>query len=119
MIREAALVTISCVLFVQMGLSAAIQNVLGVKLQIASCPKCLTMWSSLACFVLHHHGLLESVAASLISAYAAIWLALIYDALATLYNHLYESITQEPDTEEDTDPAEIHEATDPDEVSKM
>ena len=100
MLREAALVTVACVLFVQMGLSDAIQGILGVRLRIASCPKCLTMWTCLACLVVHRHGLLESVAASFLSAYAALWLALLYDALAALYNRLYETLPQTPDTPE-------------------
>ena len=118
MFREAALVTASCVLFVQMGLSAAIQDFLGVKFRIASCPKCLTMWTCLATLIINGHGLLESVAASFLSAYAAVWLALVYDALAALYNSIYETI-QEPDTPEGPGPDEIHEAADTDEVSKM
>lgn len=79
MIREAALITLICVLFVQMGLSDAIQETLHVRLRIASCPKCLTMWVTLACLLLHGNRILESVAASFISAYAALWLAMAYD----------------------------------------
>ncbi len=79
MIRDAALITLICVLFVQMGLSDAIQNILHVRSRIASCPKCLTMWTSLVCFLLHRNGILESVAASFICSYTALWLAMAYD----------------------------------------
>ena len=79
MIREAALTTLICVLFVQMGLSDAVQQVLHVRSRIASCPKCLTMWVTLACLLLHGYGILESAAASFICAYTALWLAMIYD----------------------------------------
>ena len=110
MITEVALITISCVLFVQMGLSEAIQNVLHLKLQIASCPKCLTWWTSLIYSVICGYGLLESVAASFIASYAAYWIALIYDALAVLYNNAYEQITKESDTPKA--PAEADSAAD-------
>lgn len=97
MITEVALITISCVLFVQMGLSEAIQKVLHLDLQIASCPKCLTWWTSLVYSVIFGYGLLESVAASFIASYAASWIALVYDALAVFYNYLYEQISKESD----------------------
>ena len=100
MITEAALVTVSCVLFIQLGLSGAIQELVQVKLRIASCPKCLTFWSCLATLLVHGHGLLESVAASFISSYLALWLCLLYDMLALLYNYIYEQITQTNDTRE-------------------
>jgi len=104
MFREVALVTVACVLFVQMGLSEAIQNVLRIHLTIASCPKCLTMWSTLAVLVLHGYGVLESVAASFLASYSAVWLALLYDALAVLYNSIYETITPNTGTGPDAAP---------------
>ena len=98
MITEAALILVSCVLFVQAGLSDAIQETLHVKLRIASCPRCLTFWACLAWTLMTGHGLLVSVAASFITSYCAMWLCLAYDALALVYNYLYEQITQTPDT---------------------
>ena len=106
--REAALIMVSCVLFVQMGLSEAIQETLHIRIRIASCPKCLTWWICCAYLVLHDYGIVTSVAASFILSYCALWLALAYDALATLYNHAYETITrgtQEPETEAGSDEA--------------
>lgn len=91
--KEAALITISCVLFVQMGLSGAIQEVLHINLRIASCPKCLSWWICLAYLLTHDYGIIVSVAASFVCSYCALWLALVYDALATLYNYAYEKIT--------------------------
>ena len=97
MITEVALILISCVLFVQAGLSEAIQETLRVKLRIASCPRCLTFWACLVWTLWSGNGLVVSVAASFIASYCAVWLCLVYDALALLYNHLYEQITQTQD----------------------
>ena len=60
-----------------------------------------------------------SVAASFISAYVALWLALLYDALAVLYNYAYESITKTDDTAQDAkaNQGESNKATATDEVS--
>ena len=119
MVREAALITISCVLFVQMGLSEAIQDSFRFKSRIASCPKCLSMWANLAYLLLTRHGLILSVAASFICSYLALWLALAYDAVAILYNYLYDSITKTTDTVEDSGEEIPGEASDPDAVSQM
>ena len=101
MMAEAALITASCVLFVQMGLSEAIQETLGFRSKILSCPKCLTFWTCLAWTVFHGYGALPSVAASFISSYCALWLALVYDALAVLYSYCYENITKTPGASEE------------------
>ena len=119
MVREAALITISCVLFVQMGLSDAIQDFFRFKSRIASCPKCLSMWANLAYFLVTRHNLVLSVAASFICSYCALWLALAYDAVATLYNYLYDSITKKTDTAENSGEKDSSEASDSDAVSQM
>lgn len=98
MLTEAALITISCVLFIQMGLADAIPKALHIRLKIVPCPKCLTFWVCLGWMVWHKYGLIQSVAASFLSSYCALWLALLYDALALLYNYMYEQITQTNDT---------------------
>ena len=121
MIREAALITVSAVLFVQMGLSSAIQEKVHVRSTIASCPKCATFWSVLAYCILTRNGVLTSVAASFICAYVAMWLALLYDALALLYNSIYDSITETPDTPEaaEAGPEQSAQAPAADAVSEM
>ena len=118
MITEAVLITTSCVLFVQMGLSDAIQEATHIYLKVASCPKCLSFWSTLAYFLFTQHGFIVSIAASFLCAYAALWLSLLYDALALLYNYAYECLT-ETDTTEDAEavPDESTTATATDEVS--
>ena len=92
---EVALITVSCVLFIQMGLSDAVQRTLHISLRIVSCPKCLTWWICLGYLVTHDYGIIVSVATSFICSYAALWLALAYDVLATLYNHAYTQITRD------------------------
>lgn len=103
MIKEVALITVSTVLFVQMGLSSAIQGFFNIRLRIASCPKCASFWSVLAYCLATKHGFLVSVAASFLSAYVALWLSLLYDALALLYNTAYEHITKTDGAPEDAD----------------
>ena len=111
MVTEVALITISCVLFVQMGLSEAIFGFLHVSPKIASCPKCCTFWVCLIWLLAHKNGVLMSVSASFVAAYAALWLALLYDSLALIYNYLYEQITKTSDTSPDAErpdsPADI------------
>lgn len=120
MVREAVLATVACVLFVQMGLSEAIQEILRIRLSVASCPKCVTMWGCLVVLLVDGHGLLESVAASFVSAYAAVWLSLAYDGLAVLYNRIYESFTPKPGTPEVAEArTDEDEAVGADEVPEM
>ena len=78
----------------------------------------MSFWSVLAYCILTRNGVVVSLAASFILSYVAQWLALLYDALAFLYNNIYESITETDDTSKD---AETRPHTDtpgsPDEVS--
>ena len=87
----------SCVLFIQMGLSEAIQDTLHIKFRIVSCPKCLSWWICMAYLLTHDYGIIVSVATSFICAYSALWLALLFDALAKLYNYAYTKITGTPE----------------------
>lgn len=108
MIQDAALLTVSAVLAVQMGLTEAIQTKLSFKSQILSCPRCLTFWLVLAWLLVHDAPLILSIAASFICSYCALWLCLLYDAIATIYNKAYGKIYPETDTEEaETDADEV------------
>ena len=100
MYREAALLTTACVLFVQMGLADAIQARLHFRSVLLSCPKCCTFWSVLLLSMIQRQGPVQCVAASFICSYAALWLALLYDCLAALYNRIYDKITNQTDTED-------------------
>ena len=120
MIKEAVLLTVSCVLFVQMGLSHAIQETVGFRSRILSCPRCCTFWTVLSYMLLTRHGTLLSVAASFLSSYSATWLALIYDALARFYNTCYEAISQTDDASTDAEASDEDSAsTATDEVSQL
>lgn len=99
MFTEVAMVTGSCVLFIQMGLSEAIQEFLSIKLRIISCPKCLTMWACLLFLLLNGTPLLVSIATSFICSYCALWLSLLYDLGAELYNEIYAKVLQTNGTE--------------------
>ena len=109
------MVAASCGLFVWMGLSDAVQEVLRVRLRILSCPKCLTFWTTLVWSLTHGAGFVRSVAASFLFAYAALWVALALDGLSVLYNKCYETISETTDTPQETGDAAT--ASRPDEVS--
>jgi len=117
MITEAALITASCVLFVQMGLSGAIQDVVGFRSEILSCPKCSTFWSVLVYLLVTGSGIVVSVAVSFLSSYSALWLSLLYDALAKLYNDCYEAIYETDDASADAEAGADGSETATDEVS--
>lgn len=112
MLKEAALIVISCVLSVQMGLVGAVEERLGFEFHILSCPKCSTWWISIAWHLLHRRALLDTVAVSFISSYIALWLALAYDVAAVFYNYAYERIKKE-----DEEVAEL--SADADELSEL
>lgn len=121
MITEVALITVSCVLFIQMGLSNAIQEVLHINLPIVSCPKCLTWWTCFLFLVGYRYDLVLSVATSFIASYCALWLTMLYDALALLYNYIYEQITKTQGTSEASERASspADSEADSDEVPQM
>ena len=87
------MLTLACVLYIDMGLHDAIVRRVGFSLPITGCPKCLTFWLVLASSLLHRGSVVQSVAVSFLCSYAALWLSLAYDALTTLYNYIYERIT--------------------------
>lgn len=89
---EAAQITLVSVLAIQMGLVEAIEETIHYKFRILSCPKCCVLWVSLGWHLFQSHPLLESVFVSFLSSYASLWLCLMYDAIAIVYNHAYEKI---------------------------
>lgn len=121
MITEVALITISCVLFIQMGLYGAIETLLHIKMPIVSCPKCLTWWVCLLYLATHEYGIVDCVATSFIASYVASWLSLLYDSLAILYNYIYEQINKATNTSEASEGASsvTDIQADNDEVSQM
>lgn len=95
MIYKVALLIIICVLFIQMGLSEAIQNIIKVNIIILSCPKCMTFWCVLLYCLINKYNIIVCLATSFISSYIALWLVLLYDFLAIKYNKCYENINKE------------------------
>lgn len=56
------------------------------------------MWSTLLYQVFSSQEPIYAVAVSFLCSYAALWLSLIYDAMALVYNNLYENISKNQDT---------------------
>ena len=54
--------------------------------------------------LLSGHRVLDSVAVSFLFAYLSLWLVLLHDALALLYNKLYEYITKASGSPQDAAP---------------
>lgn len=92
------MVAAACVLYISMGLHEAVVKVLGIDLRITGCPKCFTFWAVLARCAFGGYGLLPSVFAAFSLAYLALWATLLLDALAVLYNKLYDAINKTTDT---------------------
>lgn len=117
MFLEVARITVSVVLFIQMGLSEAIQDVIQIRIRFLTCPKCLTWWSCMCYLTITGHPLLVSLATSFIASYCALWLSLLYDSLALLYNYCYEQISKTNDTAEGSEAEDYDLQTESDEVS--
>lgn len=115
MITEVALITISCVLSVQMGLADRLLKI--VRIKVSPCHKCLTFWLCMAWMLWKREPIVLSVATSFICSYCALWLAILYDALAILYNFFYEQITETHGTSENAQ--SDSDAPADDEVPKM
>ena len=93
--KEAVLLALACILFVNMGLSDAIQETLGFRSRILSCPKCLTFWTILVFLLFSGCRVLTAVVASFLFSYLVLWLDLLLTALNKLYNEISEQITAE------------------------
>ena len=101
--KEAAEITLVCVLAIQMGLVDAIGKLIRYEFRILSCPKCCVLWCSLGWHLIHFRPVLDSVFVSFLSSYAALWLTLAYDYIATKYNGAYEKITDTSEAESGAD----------------
>ena len=101
--KEALQITIACVLAIQMGLVDAVGKVIHYEFRVLSCPKCCVLWCSLGWHLLHSYPVLDSVCASFLSSYAALWLSMAYDYIATKYNKAYKTITDSAEAESGSD----------------
>lgn len=75
-----------------LGLIQAIENIVGRRLRIIDCPKCLTCWCVMAYQLVTNCNPLTSFAIALLCSYLALWLNLILYAIDTLYNSIYGKI---------------------------
>ena len=101
--KEAAMLVVGCVLFVNMGLSDAIQQRLGFRSSILSCPKCCSFWASLIFLIFNGCRLAIAVGASFLFSYLALWADLGLSALNKIYNELYTKIESATPSEDKTD----------------
>ena len=92
-----------------LGLISAIERVIGLRLPIVNCPKCLACWATFAyCFSSEtlEIGLAAILALSFLNAYMAIWLELGMGYIDTLYYRIYDTIyptAEDNETATDTD----------------
>lgn len=92
--KEVALLAVACVLFVNMGLSDAIQEFVGFHSRILSCPKCLTFWTTLVFLLFNRYSIPVAVGTSFLLSYLALWADLGLSALNRIYNELYNQISK-------------------------
>ena len=85
-----------------MELVEAVEKVLGFKLPIVNCPKCLTFWLTLGYTLLSGTAVVHSFAISFLTAYVAVWFNLLLGLADKLYNWIYENTfaTEAADTED-------------------
>ena len=85
-----------CVTMNHMGLVSAAEETIGRQIPIINCPKCLTFWSALLyCHMAADMHIIQCLAISFLSSYAAIWLELTEAITDTLYLKLYDTIREE------------------------
>ena len=97
---EIACIIIAATSANHLGLIEAAEGVIGRRLPIVSCSKCLTFWSVLAwcCLVCCDSiaallpRLPTLLAVSFLASYTAIWLELLMACIDTIYNRIYEKI---------------------------
>ena len=89
---DVALLVFSCVAANHLGLIAAIEEVLGRKLPIMNCVKCLSYWCVFFGTFFSGWRIVEALAISFLSAYVAIWLELGMGFIDVQFGRLYENI---------------------------
>ena len=92
---DIVMLVLSATLANHLGLVEAVEGVIRHKIPILNCSKCASFWVVLLCSLLSCQPLIASVAVSFVSAYAAVWLVLLYGYIDTLYNRWYENIYTE------------------------
>ena len=89
---DVAMILFSCVAMNHLGLIAAIEGVIGIKLPIINCSRCASYWCTLAYLLFTHHAVIPSVATSFLCAASAPWVELLMGFFDTKFNWLYDKI---------------------------
>ena len=89
-------VTVSCCLFIHLGLGEAIEKTLHIRFVLLRCVKCLTFWTVLGYSLLRLTLPVEGcICIAFASAYIALWTDLLLAKLADIYEKLYQSVATE------------------------
>lgn len=89
---DIASIVFSCTAANHLGLVDAIEEIIGKKLPIVNCCKCLSFWCVLAYSIIIGQDIITSLAISFLCAYLAVWLELIMGIVDTLYNRVYDKV---------------------------
>jgi len=89
---DIAMLTFSCVAANHLGLVGAIEEVLKRNIPIVNCPKCFTFWVILFTTCFSGWNMVAALAVSFLSAYASLWLQLIFTFIDKLFDKLYDKI---------------------------
>ena len=95
---DIAMLLFSCTAVNHMGLIDAAESVLGRKLPVLNCPKCLTFWSVLFFTTCAGWNIIGALAVSFFCAWLAVWLELGMGFIDTLYIIAYEKVYSTTDT---------------------
>jgi hypothetical protein len=105
---------IACIVFIavtanHLGLMGKIGEIMGFRIPILNCPKCLTFWATMG--YLGCHGMatypmgswvITMLAISFLASYTAIWLELAEGYIDFLYMKCYEKIYADAANDEDS-----------------
>lgn len=108
---DIASIVFICTAVNHLGLVADVESVIKREIPVVNCVRCLTFWAvlgyGLGCEIFftttdHFEHILEMLAISFLSAWAAIWLDLCMGAIDKLYSKIYDTLYSATDTA-DTD----------------
>lgn len=104
---DIAAIVFACTTINHLGLIAAIERTVHLRLPVINCTKCFTFWSVLG-FGMSGDGisanpscLARLLAISILCAYIAVWLELLEGYIDTLYTKIYDKIYPTTDTPAD------------------
>ena len=105
-VTDVLLITFSATAANHLGLVAAVEKVIRLRLHILNCPRCAAFWSVIvygvavemysSLFTLHSS--LYILATAFLSSWSAIWLDLMMGIIDQLYTKLYGKIYPTTDT---------------------